>query len=131
MSGYSKRAQELARALGEKAANNLRHSGRTVTQDAATGRYTVEPSTPRGLNAKAARELRAESAYGFSDEVRDRIWNLLDDGYSGFIGLSVGNQRKGFRLLAEQLSSRETPATPEEAASLLPEIYRELGLRVR
>lgn len=43
MSGYSEQSQRLARELAEKAARNLRRSGRSVVQDAATGRYTVGP----------------------------------------------------------------------------------------
>lgn len=42
MSGYSEQSQRLARALAEKAADNLRRSGHTVTRSAETGRYTVE-----------------------------------------------------------------------------------------
>ena len=41
MSGYSKQSQQLARELAEKAAKNLAGFGKTVTRDAATGRYTV------------------------------------------------------------------------------------------
>jgi len=43
MSGYSEQSQRLARELAEKAAKNLRRSGRTVERDAETGRYTVGP----------------------------------------------------------------------------------------
>jgi hypothetical protein len=42
MSGYSEQSQRLARALAEKAADNLRRSGHTVTRSAETGRYVVE-----------------------------------------------------------------------------------------
>ena len=41
MSGYSEQSQKLARTLAEKAAKNLRKSGRTVTRNASTGQYTV------------------------------------------------------------------------------------------
>jgi len=47
---YSKRAQELARQLGIKAANNLRRAGYTVEQD-KTGRYTFTRPTET-LDAK-------------------------------------------------------------------------------
>ena len=43
MSGYSEQSQRLARQLAEKAADNLRRSGRSVVQDAVTGRYIVGP----------------------------------------------------------------------------------------
>lgn len=42
MSGYSEQSQRLARKLAEKAATNLRRSGRTVTQN-ASGQYIVGP----------------------------------------------------------------------------------------
>ncbi len=42
MSGYSEQSQRLAREIAEKAASNLRRSGRTVTRD-ASGRYIVAP----------------------------------------------------------------------------------------
>lgn len=41
MSGYSEQSQRLAEELAEKAANNLRRSGRTVERSATTGRYVV------------------------------------------------------------------------------------------
>jgi hypothetical protein len=41
MSEYSERSQALARELAEKAAKNLRRSGRTVERSATTGRYVV------------------------------------------------------------------------------------------
>lgn len=41
MSAYSEQAQKLAEQLAEKAANNLRRSGRTVVRNVATGRYIV------------------------------------------------------------------------------------------
>ncbi len=41
MSGYSEQSQKLAEELAEKAANNLRRSGRTVERSATTGRYVV------------------------------------------------------------------------------------------
>jgi len=129
MAGYSKNALRLARKLGETAANNLRRSGRTVTQDPKTGRYTVEPATELRLNFKEARELREESVDGFSDEIKDRIWDLLDQGHPGFRKLSAKLQRRGFELLADQIFGHEGPASSEEAASWRPDIYRELGLQ--
>ncbi len=41
MSGYSEQSQKLAKELAEKAARNLRRSGRTVERSATTGRYIV------------------------------------------------------------------------------------------
>lgn len=41
MSGYSEQSQKLAKELAEKAATNLRRSGRTVERSAATGHYIV------------------------------------------------------------------------------------------
>lgn len=41
MSAYSEQAQKLAEQLAEKAANNLRRSGRTVVRNVTTGRYVV------------------------------------------------------------------------------------------
>ena len=41
MSGYSEQSQKLAEELAEKAAKNLRRSGRTVERSATTGRYVV------------------------------------------------------------------------------------------
>ena len=41
MSGYSEHSQQLAKELAEKAAKNLRGSGRTVTRNTSTGRYIV------------------------------------------------------------------------------------------
>lgn len=42
MSAHSEQSQRLARTLAEKAARNLRRSGRTVTQN-ALGQYVVGP----------------------------------------------------------------------------------------
>lgn len=41
MSGYSEQSQKLAEELAEKAAKNLRRSGRIVERSATTGRYVV------------------------------------------------------------------------------------------
>lgn len=41
--GYSEESRRLARLLADKAANNLRKSGRIVSFDTTTGQYTVEP----------------------------------------------------------------------------------------
>lgn len=49
MSGYSKQSQRLARQLAEKAASNLRRSGRTVEEDPVSGRFIVRP---RGGNVE-------------------------------------------------------------------------------
>lgn len=43
MSGYSEESQRLAHQLAEKAARNLRRSGRSVKQDPSSGRYIVGP----------------------------------------------------------------------------------------
>lgn len=43
MSGYSEESQRLAHQLAEKAARNLRRSGRSVKQDPTSGRYIVGP----------------------------------------------------------------------------------------
>ncbi len=40
-SGYSEQSQKLAEELAEKAAKNLRRSGRTIERSTATGRYVV------------------------------------------------------------------------------------------
>lgn len=42
MSGYSEQSQKLAKALAEKAARNLRRSGRIVEHNAVTGQYVVK-----------------------------------------------------------------------------------------
>lgn len=41
MSAYSEQSQKLAEQLAEKAASNLRRSGRTVVRSAVTGHYIV------------------------------------------------------------------------------------------
>ncbi|PPG88319.1 hypothetical protein C5C00_08480 [Rathayibacter rathayi] len=53
MSGYSEQSQRLARQLAEKAAKNLRRSGRSVEQDATTGRYIVGPRGGGSISATA------------------------------------------------------------------------------
>ncbi|RFA07548.1 hypothetical protein B7R21_15265 [Subtercola boreus] len=46
VSGYSERAHELAEELAERAAENLRRSGKTVVRNPATGRYIVTRTSP-------------------------------------------------------------------------------------
>jgi len=130
MVNYTKRSQELARALAAKAARNLRRAGRSVEQDPATGRYVIDAGKDAdSYISDQVEELRAEGHPDFSREVIDRIWISLD-GHPGFRRLSASKQRRGFGLLVDQIRASPTPATPQAIESWKPEIYSELGLKV-
>ena len=62
MSGYSEQSQRLARQLAEKAADNLRRSGRSVVQDAVTGRYIVGPRGGGAVVTESGEERRSRIA---------------------------------------------------------------------
>jgi hypothetical protein len=47
VSRYSEQSQKLAKELAEKAAKNLRGSGKTVTRNAKTGQYLVARDAPK------------------------------------------------------------------------------------
>lgn len=55
MNGYSERSHQLAEELAEKAAENLRRSGKTVERNPQTGRYTVSGSSAKPSTTRARR----------------------------------------------------------------------------
>lgn len=59
MTRYSKQSQRLAHKVAERASNNLRKSGKSVSRSAATGRYVVLQTTNR--NPKATVVQRKDS----------------------------------------------------------------------